>query len=270
MSYPVKVFNIPSQVRLRSDLPSEMEVTVEGSGIDLFGEWISLNRDTIFINFQKHAQNEYFYAASHLPTLNTALPGGLKALTAQPDTLRLKYEDKSHKIVPVVSRADIQYENSYRPVKPMEIVPDSVLVIGPEEELKQIRFWPTTDFATEETNFSIALDTIYPFDVFPKFVRITVEPEPFTEATQYVQVEIRGNDPDVDLKIVPEKVEIKYLVPMNRYEEVNPSSFTLMADLDKLNLKSPFLLPQLEKQPDFVTISGMEPPYLTYKVQKIK
>lgn len=270
LSYPVKVTNIPSQVQLRSDLPSEMIVLAEGTGIDLLLELAAGRRDTILIDFQKHAQNEFFYSASHLSTINKALPNSLKALTAQPDTLRLKYENKSFKRVPVVSRVNFDYQDSYRPVKPMEIYPEQVLVIGPEEELDKIRYWPTSEILTERTNLSVPLDTIDPFEVIPKSVRITVEPEPFTEAEQFVKIEIRGSDPNLDLKIEPEGMLIKYLVPINRYEEVDASSFSLVIDIEKVNLKTPYLLPQIEKQPDFVTVSGFDPAFLKYKIQELK
>ena len=270
LSYPVKVTNIPTQVQLRSDLPSEMIVMAEGTGINLLAEKVAARRDTIFIDFQKHAQNEYFYSASHLPTINKALPNGLKALSAQPDTLRLKYENKSFKRVPVVSRVNFDYDKSLRPVEPMEIYPEQVLVIGPEEELAKIRFWPTSEITTEKTSLSVPLDTIDPFEVIPGAVRISVDPVPFTEAEQLVSVIIRGDDPDLNLVIDPPQVKIRYLVPIERYEEVNAGSFTLIIDIEKVNLKTPFLLPYLERQPEFVTVTGFEPEFLTYKVQELK
>ena len=270
ISYPVKVVNVPEQMRLRKEVPPRVNVMSEGPGIDLLFELYAIKKDTVKIDFQKHERAGQFSSNEYLKVFTEVLPPELTALEAFPDTIDLSFDEKASKRVPVVNVAQLNFPPSYRAMGEVKLQPDSVLVIGPKEDLEAISYWKTVDSKTElidkKRNLYIPLDTSGTFRVIPSEVKVTVTPRQFTESYIEIPIEIINVPEGSTIALSNTSVKVHFLVPLSNYGVAKPQSFVLRVDFNKLNTNTPYVIPELIRKPEAVEISRMDPAYLEYTI----
>lgn len=268
-SYPVKVSNVPQDVQLSNPVPEYLEVGIKGVGIQLLYEKLEVSRDTVYIDFAKYPGH---YSASRFPTpINRVMPEGLSTTGASPDSISLQYDRKARKRVPVILKTKVILPETYRYASPITISPDSVDVVGPADQLEKIEYWNTVEKETEPvfeaSELSIALDTVRPFQVLQKKISVKVDPKPYTEAEVEITVRlINIRDNRSYVRIEPQKVKIRYLVPMELYSQVDASDFRVVIKAEKLNPRSNFAIPEVTRIPQNVEVVSIEPPKLSYMI----
>lgn len=134
------------------------------------------------------------------------------------------------KKLPVKSRVDLQYAPMYSNAVPVLFKPDSVEIAGPASVLDTLRYIYTEKIT--ETNLdkplfrSIGLQVPHS-SCWLKNDRIWLYAavEEFTEVT--VQVPVSLEEQRERIQLIPEKVAVKCIVPLSRYNDISASQFTV-------------------------------------------
>lgn len=265
---PVKLTNFPNNLQLLSEFPKELKVVTFGPGIKLFYQGLDPIRDTVEIDFESFRGTGYFTARKNLKLISDALKQGLVAVSSNPDTISLAFAVKSNKKVPV--RLDIEWDlpPSYR-VQPQDLhFTDTVLVVGPQDSLDQVTECKTIHFrlprSVEPQSVFIPLQSLGPMQMLPNSIKLQYTPRPYTERVMRLPVTVTQPMSQVQLHFEPDSVEIKLLVPLERFEALDQSSPMAEVAVGQLDERSPFVIPTITNVPEDMELIGFSPLMVRY------
>lgn len=132
VSVPVQLRNIPQDLELSSELPEKAYVEVRGASRRLSSQEIANALVVINLGGVDRAGERTFSILSG----NVNLPAGVEFLRAVPSQLRLKFETRLAREVPVVARYAAP-PAGYR-ISGQSVAPASVRIVGPESRVSAI------------------------------------------------------------------------------------------------------------------------------------
>jgi hypothetical protein len=240
INIPVVYENVPENL-LIANIPEEaVSAEVRGFGFDLL--WHMMDLETVKIRVSanpaslpslKRNGEEYHYLLSSERTgkLSNIGDDQLEVLRIWPDTLFVKFKPLYSKKVPVDLDADITFEKQFGSINQPVIEPDSVTLIGPEEEVNKISMivtekqsWSDLDESlTEEVNLILS-DQSSLVKFSSEKVQVTVTVVEFTEGSVTIPLEV--NAPNASsVKVFPSQVEVRYQVPLSEYDNMHEGMF---------------------------------------------
>lgn len=267
---PVKLTNFPNDLQLLSEFPTELEVLATGAGIKLFYQGLDPIKDTVAIDFEVFRDKGFFSASKNLRLISTTLKQGVEAVSASPDTISLSFAVKSNKKVPV--RIDVEWDlpPSYR-VPPKSVVyTDSVLVVGPTDSLALVKECKTVHtklpYSIEPQVLYIPLDSLGAMQMLPNAIKFAYTPIPYTERLLRLPVIANGLPLDTQLHFDPDSIEVKLLVPLDKFETVKASGLSVEVDHASLNARSPYVVPRIMHIPQDAELVSFAPMKIHYMV----
>ncbi len=265
---PLKLVNFPKNLQLLSEFPDEMEVFTTGPGIKLFYQGLDPIKDTVKIDFDVFRDRGYFTAGKNLKLISDALQPGLTAVAATPDTISLSFAVKSNKKIPV--RLDLEWDlpPSYR-VNFSDIqYTDSVLVVGPTDSLDKIAECKTVRFklpsSVEPQFLIIPLDSMSPLQLLPNSIKLSYTPLPYTEKVMRLPIKVVGPPMDTQVHLDPDSVEVKILLPLDRFESVTRGSVGAEVHFRTLNERSNLVVPSIVNLPSDAELVSFAPNLVRY------
>ncbi|TAF83794.1 MAG: YbbR-like domain-containing protein, partial [Sphingobacteriales bacterium] len=185
------------------------------------------------------------------------------------------FTKKKKKKIPVKLISVISYQKQYNQSACVELNPKMVTLIGPEIELNKINFWPTQLLKTSKTNVNISknISLFKPFknniSVYPSVVKVKIPVEEFTEKILDIPIKVTNNPNYYNVKLFPNKVSIKVLVPLSRFHKLSADDFEAKVDLnlwaiyhvDKLSVK-------VSNYATYTRIVQVEPHQINYIIKK--
>lgn len=260
---PVRYLNMPSQLKLLSDLPPAFHVRVEGEGHQLLAPRVSLHSDSLEVDLGSYLQRGYLPTRALLASITDYLPSGVQVLGVAPDTLRLSFEEKVSKRVPIVSQLELAFLEGYRLVEEPKFKPDSVTLVGTKQELDSITSWPTQAGRVGglEGNHrgSVALEKSNQLLVRPAEVQYELIIDQYSEGRMVVPLEIVGGTSEDRVRLLPAQVQVIYLCPLRNFKQVDASSFRVVVDLSTLADSAQLAFPFVEKQPSYLRAVSIQP-----------
>lgn len=271
---PVRLVNFPGEFQLLDEFPSHVQLSAEGPGIKLLYEEFD-SPDTLIIDYISLSNKQHFVGHDNLDLIGKVLQDGVTPLMMVPDSISLRKLRKDTKKVPIRLAMTWNLPVSYRLASPPRLSFDSVLVTGPIDSLERIEFWPTaalvSPLATQTSTFIIPMDTMHPFAVMPKDVRVEIRPEPFTEIKVPVPVRATGLPRFTELYFEPDTVMLSYLVPLAYTDSIDASDFQVEVDYSTVDARSNYVLPRLVRAIPSVEVVGLQPQRVKYLIiSKIK
>jgi len=147
VTLPLQITEIQEGLMLASNVPTEAEIKVRGTGKQLAR--FLLDVDSVTIDASSYSNGIYLVEPTpgdiHIDMIN-----GTEILeVVEPKKMRLIFEERMEKRVPVL--ADIKTETALGYIKEGElrVAPDSITVSGPKRFVRKL-----TSLHTEELNFS--------------------------------------------------------------------------------------------------------------------
>jgi hypothetical protein len=187
-----------------------------------------------------------------------------------PDSLSLEYVLKSYKMVPVELDLKPNFPVGYRHFGSLVPRPDSVLIVGPEEDLAGITRWRTESRTTRRIN---SPTTVYvkpesrrPFQINPGVLKVDVDPVQFTERSLRIPVQAVNLPADTKLRVEPDSATASFLIPLANYEAIAQSNVHLEVDFTQLNSRSSYVLPKMVGMPETAVLQSFEPHLMRYLV----
>ena len=239
-SIPVRVKDLPNNVVLTSEPPSELRVRVKDKGTVLLNYMLGKSFFPVnlsFLDYKGKNNHVKIYASDFEKKILSQLNVSSKILSIKPDTLEYIYSEGKSKLVPVRLQGKVTAGLQYY-VSDTICNPDSVLVYAPEGILDTITTAYTQKINLENisdtTRQRISLAPLRGVKFVPSSVEATFPVDIYTEKT--VEVPLHGiNFPaDKALRAFPSKVQITFQVGLKRFRSIKADDFVINVSYEEL------------------------------------
>lgn len=246
---PIFIHNLPQNVDFLKPVPDEIEVAVEGLGVDLLIQHFRYEPDTIQLYYTEGTGHllprDYFSQIVQKAPKSTYI----KVLYVSPDTLPIQFEHRTQKRVKLYSKAILQLAPSFQLEEARIIRPDSVNISGPQSMLDSINAWYTIPkevfIEKEKERVVLPIDTLKGIRVAQKSAILEVVARPYTQKQVIVNLVIEDLPDGFQVNLSQDKVKLSCLVPMKFYTQLK-QTYQLTIPFSKLDDAIPYFIPNLE------------------------
>jgi len=217
---------------------TSVEVTLTGIGWDIVNKSAKNIGDKIEVELS--ADNSQLIPATAISEKINSLLASDEISVAQikPSNISISLVDQAKKKVPVVSILNIEFLPSFYIKSPIHFTPDSVVITGSYQAIKNITKWNT-----EILNINKLNRNIYDMPIqleAPKtdlirldhdMVRMNLEVEEFTEKSFTLPIKIKNADNKVIS--IPNTVDVKCVVGISKYDILTEDDIELYINLDE-------------------------------------
>lgn len=237
---PIRLKNVPNDVIMTLELPSEIQIRVLDKGTVLLNYMLGQNLYPIVLDF-----NMYKNRGNHVKILTKELEKRIagqlsassKLLLVRPDTLEYVYTQGQAKKVPVRLNGSVVPGPLYY-ITDTIYSPDSVIVYAPNSILDTLKYIETelVNFTNLEdtTRKRLSLHKIKGVKYVPSSIEIILPTDIITEKILEVPLVGIGFPPDKVLRTFPSKVKLTFQVGLNRFKAIHPYDFILEIPYDEL------------------------------------
>lgn len=278
ISYKVDYKAIAQDKILQENPINKIDIIVKATGFKLLSANFRSKKITFLADklTQKGANNYFFSTKSQQEKVQGQLLSGLKLQQILPDTIYLKLGSLQTKKVPVIADLAIQYQLGYNKVKNVAVKPDSVLISGPELQLKEIKNLKTTHLELQgvSKNISKKLKIKLPekaqkIKLNQTEVEISIVVDKFTEGTFELPVEVKNIPKGMRLNTFPKQVKVIYKIGLKKFNQVTKNSFNVVCDYQESKTNElTYLIPKISLQPNVVSSVRIVPEKIDFLIQK--
>lgn len=256
--------NLPDNRVLTPDdkKSKQLEVTVSTYGFNLLA--LYFYDTSVDLDFEKEpyidGDNYVWVTEKAIPRLENRLGRNFEIKQVQPDTIRFPFSTLAVKKVPIVLQSEITYASGFDSLEGIHIAPDSVDIIGSEEDIALIEQIQTSKLMLKsvkkdiESKVSLILpDQGSTLKLSESEVIVAAQVEKFTEGTMDIPVEIENLPLQQEINYFPKTIRVTYDVSLDNYKSIKPSDFRIICDFqDDRSRQQSFLIPQLVEFPETV------------------
>lgn len=274
-SVPLRLKNVPEDVVLTSELPSELRIGVKDRGTVLVNYMLGQTFYPVMVDFKEYA-NKGEKVSVPIEALKKKISSQLnqttKLLTVKPDTIDFIYTKGKAKKVPVKLQGKIGLDRQYY-ISDIIYSPDSVMVYAPQEILDTITTAYTQPVELEEisdtTHRRISLANVKGARFTPAFNDITLMVDVYSEKTLEVPVHGVNFPPDKVLRTFPSKVQVTFQVGLSHYKSVTADEFFISVTYEELlNNKGEKCPIHLKSVPEYVNHVRLNPKEVDYLIEQ--
>lgn len=275
---PLKLENIPSDVVITSDLPSEMRVVTRDKGILLIQYLYGAEQEPVSIDYEAYDKGN---TSGHVRValsdvqkkIQAKLLSSTQIVSLRPDTLEYFFNKGLRKKVPVRMVGAIDTSPEYY-LQQVSCIPDSIEVLAPSVILDTITEVRVNSLFLSDLSANRklrrGLTPIRGTKFIPQEVDVDLKVDLYTEKT--VEVPVLGvNFPgSKDLRTFPSNVNITFRVGMSRFKDITADDFVLAVTYEELmrNEHSKIKL-HLKSLPEGVSNVRIEPSEVDYLIEQV-
>ncbi len=271
----VKYVNVPPQRAFHPLQSDTVTMRVEGSGWQVLFSSLRFRPHDVEVDLSGLKTRDWILFSSQLGYINRQFDANQRIVSVMPDTLFFNFSKQSEKRVPVKLSYDLEFRKQYDITSDVEISPKFVRVTGPVEDLVRIESWATDTLRRTDVEQNIQAKvglqrmTKANISVYPTVVDAKI---PVGEVTEkIIQVPIRAENyrPYRSVKILPEKVTLTLLVPLDRYAAIQPENFEAVININDWKANNISDLPVLiTRSPEYTRIVRMSPQNIQFLLDK--
>lgn len=274
-SIPIRVKNVPDDVILTSDPPSEIRVKVKDKGTVLLNYMLGKSFFPLNLDFQDNVgRNNHVkvYSSELEKSILNQLSTSSKIISIKPDTLDYIYSTGKSKLVPVRLQGKVTAGLQYY-VSDTIFSPDSVLVYAPSgilDTIKTAYAQVSLENISDTTRRRVSLTYVKGVKFVPSSVELTFPVDIYTEKT--VEVPLHGiNFPaDKTLRAFPSKVQVTFQVGLKYFRTIKESDFVINVSYEELlNLGSDKYTVKLKSVPKGVSQVRIIPEQVDFLIEQI-
>lgn len=167
------------------------------------------------------------------------------------------YRKKTTKKVPVKINTDLNFKSGYNTLDSIQFTPDSVVISGPKNELKNINYVQSQKLVLEDINDTLSgkLNLKMPSENIKSTasqIGYYLPVEKFSEKTLMVDIETINVPDSLQLSTYPNKARVSFLVSLKFYDKISDLDFQVICDYNKRYEQDAIMIPQLERYSDNV------------------
>jgi len=234
VTIPIAYENIPINVILNEDLPSQITVKLTDKGSTLLNYNINRKNDSIQVNLANidTTKNSYYVDYSTLTAIvRNHLQTSTSIQNVYPDYINVTYNPLVRKEVPIVLNNKISLAPGFIISGNITMTPSSVIVYGDYKTLDtitSIKTVPITNLELKE-NIQTNIDLVAPKRVrlSEKEVQLNLIVEEYTEKTFSIPIRVVDVPSKVNVRLFPLTAEITGNVLLKNYNQITASDFDL-------------------------------------------
>lgn len=239
-SIPIRLRNIPDNIVLTTNPPSQFQIRVKDKGTVLINYMLKKNFFPLNISFGDYqgVNNQVKVPSIEFEKkILSQLGASSRLQSIKPDTLEYIYSTGKSKTIPVRLKGKITSERQYY-ISDTIFSPDSILVYAPTKMLDTIQsaYTSVLDISdlSDTLRQTISLQPVKGAKFIPNEVEITLPVDIYTEKT--VEVPITGINfpPNRTLKTFPSKVKVTFQIGLSRFNQVSSDDFVLNIPYNEL------------------------------------
>jgi len=258
-TFEIVYVSVPDSLLLTSSSKSTLSARVQSSGFQMLGSGFRSNQIRIDVSkFKRRGSRFYISPVDYRRQMERQL-SGVQLQEMDRDTLFLELYELVSRKVPVKADLKLSLAQNYMMKGPVEVLPDSVLLRGPENELAaimEVRTEPL-ELTELEEDFSRQVSLLVPeewtsinLDISKVSLNGTVFR--FSEKMISIPVSVLNLPENSELKIFPNTVEILCRAELETLKELQPNQFSIAVDFEDIREGIKTLPVKIEQQPDFV------------------
>lgn len=267
--------NLPLNKAFYPLQPDSVLVQVQSSGWQaIFMGWV-VNKKPLAVDLSLLQNKNYIVLSQNLASLNYNSKQSQKIKSIKPDTLFFDFTKRNVKKLPIKFISTLLYKKQFAQNGPIEISPNYVTVIGPDVELKKMHFWPTQVFKKRKIctdvlqNIGLVKTYKNNIKVFPSVVTVKIPVEEFTEKEIEIPIKIANNPNYYGIKMYPNKISIKLMLPLSKFNKISADDFEAIADLNIGVVNKADKLPvKVVNKVNFTKIVQIYPHQVAYIIKK--
>ncbi|NNL79152.1 MAG: YbbR-like domain-containing protein [Flavobacteriaceae bacterium] len=256
----IESINVPEDKIIVSDSLQKLDITLTTYGFKLIRYQFA--RPKLEIDFDQLDQSGNYFVWTrdrNFSRIVEQFDPNVRIEAINPDTLLFHFDNNTVKSVPVILNKDIEFASGYDVIGKINVIPDSVRVIGPGILVDSINSVETVDFSLKAVNSNI--ETVVQLDKLtnPQLrlshqdVQIQAEVMKFTEGSVMVPVIVKNLPDDLELSIYPKNVEVIYYASLDAFKSIVPNSFIVECDYtETVDSELSFLIPKIITKPENV------------------
>ncbi|WP_299335585.1 YbbR-like domain-containing protein [uncultured Psychroserpens sp.] len=276
--FSIEYKNLPENNVITIDTLPQVNVTVSTNGFKLLSYYFY--NPTYSLDFKNNTSikdNTYLWLAEKgTYDFKQQLGQSVKIVSVKPDTLLFPYGVLSVKTVPVVLSSKVNYAPGYDVLYDIVLEPDSVKVIGSEQEISKIDVIKTQTFnlndVKSDLNHPVKLDlpeSSERLKISEDNVIVKAQVEKFTEGTFEIPVTILNKPNTIEINYFPKYMKVYYYVSLKNYKLVKPHDFKIECDYNTvLKTKTSYFTPKLIINSDHIKSAKLKQNKVEYIIVK--
>jgi len=241
IDYPVEFVNQPVDKYLKDPPISDLKVKVDGFGFNFLKEVFSSREIEIDVSkLQKQTSSTTYFWLSQYERSNIAKElAGFSILEIDPDTLFLRFSNKTKKTVEVKVPLNLSFRENYVQHGAFKMTPSSIEVYGPAHILDTLSCVYTNALIQEDVidDIDVSMYVVLPHQLLSirdKEIKVSQDVERFTQINQVIPIKSRNVPRGKELRIKPAQVELSYWVAMQDVKKVKASDFEAYCDYNEV------------------------------------
>ena len=280
---PVNYVNFPNNKTLASKPPEQFDLRIEAHGFTVLRHKLFFFFLPLEFNVNEMTHNQMteskknsfaFPSRQFLTELSYQLSNEVKILSMSPDTLFFKFDKMGHKRVKVKPVIQINLKKQFEISGDSKIMPDSVMVNGPQSTLDTLHYIYTEPLQINNADQTIIrtskLNPIKEIYFETPSVQVSIPVEEYTEAQQLVPVILDHQTPDGKVKLFPSRVKISFQVGLSRFSQIHPEDFKLTVSYKDIKEGKQRLKIKTEITPAYIYSMKITPEEIEYLIESNK
>jgi YbbR domain-containing protein len=277
ISVPLELKNIPENVHITTNLPSQIHITIRDRGTTLLRFFRYTVQNAIEVDFEKYDAG-FTNARVQVPVadvqrmIQSQLGVSSHIISVRPDTLEYYYNRGVARKLPVKVCGSIS-ASPQNYIQSLNLSEDSILVYAPNSVLDTMQYAYTQVVSLsdlkENTVQNISFRRMKGVEYVPNKVEMTASVGYYAEKT--VEVPIIGlNFPgDKELRTFPSRAKVTFRVESGQYQRITADNFVLAITYEELlqNPSDKYRL-HLKSLPEGVTNARISPLEVDYLIEK--
>jgi hypothetical protein len=283
ISMPLTFSSIPAD-KLLNNTDDRITVRLRANGGDLFSVKyvsgpgkINVNLNQVDLKMSRYFEKYYILSSQLRPQLAERFDFEYTLTKLSPDTIYLDLEDIISKSLPVKPGIVVSCKPQYMIYDSIVSIPSEIMVSGPASVIDTLNYISTVErtISDLDQNTEISIPILVPVqdrkvNYSETEVKLIIPVEQFTESS--VDLEVIGKSEDTGIQSIrtfPENVTLTYRVAIKDYDLVKPEMFELSVSYDpQKDMDKTFLKVRIDKSPDFVRITRVNPDKVEFIIQK--
>ena len=246
ITFNVNYKNPPKNKVILNELPQKIDIKIKGLGFDLMAYKLRLKHPVVTVdlttlkNFNRKEKTIVTHTLStkrFQSYISTQLGEHLEIQTIFPDSIYFELDEKVEKLLLIVPKTTITYDQQYQLFGEILLKPAVVNVSGPKSILDTMKEVYTEELILEGLNKTTTEALVFSSEYNkqqltfnPQQVFIHIPIEKYTESIKKVKLNTVNVPKNITIKTIPGEVEVKFRIPLSKIAALESAVFS--ADVD--------------------------------------
>ena len=172
-------------------------------------------------------------------------------------TFNFDYQKKETKLVPINTNLKLDFTSGYNTIEALRLSPDSVIISGSEEDLKNVNFVDTKKKEIKNVNDTLKgnVQLIKPnsnVEISLESVEYYLPVERYSEKALMVDIETVNIPDSLDVSVFPNQAKVSFLVAIKSFDKVSEIDFKVVCNYNERYQEDAIMIPKLVASPNYI------------------